>query len=90
MLSIGMSPVQWTDRTPPGLLAGGLDLIWEQEAAGSNPAIPTRHRFPGQFRALLISARLWTTHAGWPGTFRGGAACAWPQYSVSACTSFRR
>jgi hypothetical protein len=41
MLSEGMSPVQRTDRTPPDLPAGGLYLIWEQEAAGSNPAIPT-------------------------------------------------
>ena len=44
MLSVGMSPVQWTDRTPPDLPADGLDLIWEQEAAGSNPAIPTGQR----------------------------------------------
>ena len=42
MLYVGMSPVQGTDRTPPDLPAGWLDLIWEQEAAGSNPAIPTR------------------------------------------------
>ena len=41
MLSVGMSPVQWTDKTPPDLLAGGPHLIWEQEAAGSNPAIPS-------------------------------------------------
>ena len=41
MVPIGMSPVQWTDKTPPDLLAEGPDLIWEQEAAGSNPAIPT-------------------------------------------------
>jgi hypothetical protein len=42
MLSVGMSPVQWTDKTSPDLPAGGPDLIWEQEAAGSNPAIPTK------------------------------------------------
>src|SRR5215469_15745936 len=42
MLSVGMSPVQWPNETLPDLPAGGLDLIWEQEAAGSNPAIPTR------------------------------------------------
>src|SRR5262245_50416893 len=42
MLSVGMSPGQWTGRTPPDLSAVGLNLIWEQEAAGSNPAIPTR------------------------------------------------
>ena len=41
MLPVGMSPVQWTDKTPPDLLAEGPHLIWEQEAAGSNPAIPT-------------------------------------------------
>ena len=28
------------------------DLLWEHEAAGSNPAIPTRrHGHPGQLRA---------------------------------------
>ena len=41
MLSVGMSPVQWPDKTPPDLPAGGLDLIWEQEVPGSNPGIPT-------------------------------------------------
>ena len=41
MLFVGMSPVQWSDRTSPDPTAGWLDLIWEQEAAGSNPAIPT-------------------------------------------------
>jgi hypothetical protein len=51
MRSVGVSPVQWTDRTPPDLSADGLDLIWEQEAAGSNPAIPTR------LEHMLILAR---------------------------------
>jgi hypothetical protein len=42
MLSVDMSPVQWTDRPPPDLTAGPIDPIWEREAAGSNPAIPTK------------------------------------------------
>ena len=42
MLSVDMSPVQWSDRPPPDRTAGRIDLIWEQAAAGSNPAIPTK------------------------------------------------
>ena len=41
MLSAGMSPAQWTGKTSPDLPARGPVLVWEQEAAGSNPAIPT-------------------------------------------------
>jgi hypothetical protein len=41
MLSVDVSPVQWTDRPPPDLTAGRLDPIWEREAAGSNPVTPT-------------------------------------------------
>jgi hypothetical protein len=44
MLSVSISPVQWADRTSPDLPAVGRDLIWEQEAAGSNPAIPTKRK----------------------------------------------
>src|SRR5262249_60276178 len=44
MRSVGMTLVQRTGRTPLDLPAGGADLIWEQEAAGSNPAIPTVQR----------------------------------------------
>jgi hypothetical protein len=28
MLSVDMSPVQWTDRPPPDLTAGRIDPIW--------------------------------------------------------------
>src|SRR5215472_2813411 len=49
-----MSPVQWTDKTSPDLLAGEPHLIWEQEAAGSNPAIPTR----SEHMSILTQVRL--------------------------------
>jgi len=58
MLSVGMSPVQWTDKTPPDLLAGGPHLIWEQEAAGSNPAIPTRSEHISILAEVPLGAKL--------------------------------
>jgi len=58
MVSVGMSPVQWTDRAPPDIPAGGLDLIWEQEAAGSNPAIPTSSEHMSILMRLGMGAKL--------------------------------
>lgn len=36
---------------------GEVDLIWEQEAAGSNPAIPTRPSIPDGCGRLLRARR---------------------------------
>jgi hypothetical protein len=36
-----MSPVQRTVGTAPDLSVSWSDLLWEQEAPGSNPGIPT-------------------------------------------------
>jgi hypothetical protein len=55
MLSVDMSPVQWTDRRPPALTAGGIDPILEQEAAGSNPVNPDQKR---SSQRVLSAARM--------------------------------
>src|SRR5690349_21508973 len=74
--SVGMTPVQWTGRTPLDLPAGGPDLIWEQEAAGSNPAIPTRSE---HMSILAVSARGATRGATCyaSGTWQRANAGAW-------------
>ena len=70
MRSVGMTLVQRTGRTPLDLPAGGPDLIWEQEAAGSNPAIPTSSEHISIFDD---SARGATGGATWSG--RASEAC---------------
>jgi len=58
MLSAGMSPAQWTGKTSPDLPARGPVLVWEQEAAGSNPAIPTRSEHMSIFVPRSVGANL--------------------------------
>jgi hypothetical protein len=54
-----MSPVQWTDKTSLDLPAGGPDLVWEQEAAGSNPAIPTSSEARHRLLSLTGEPKCW-------------------------------
>jgi len=58
MLSAGMSPAQWTGKTSPDLPARGPVLVWEQEAAGSNPAIPTSSEHVLILKWLRLGAKL--------------------------------